>query len=44
LVLGVGFVGGGAAPPPPRPRRKRAEVHYADLPGLGMRSGHRTVK
>ena len=30
---------------PLRPRRKRAEVHYADLPaGLGMRSGHRTVK
>lgn len=39
-----GLQGKGAVPLPLRPRSKRAEVHYADLPGLGMRSGHRTVK
>jgi len=45
VAFGDGLQGKGAVPLPLRPRRKRAEVHYADLPaGLGMRSGHRTVK
>jgi hypothetical protein len=43
LLLGMGCKGRGA-PSLAYPRRKKLRLHYANLPGLVMRSGHRTVK
>jgi hypothetical protein len=44
VVFGDGLQGKGAVPLPLRPRRKELKLHYANPPGLDIRSGHSTVK
>src|SRR5260370_13909373 len=44
VVFGDGLQAKGAVPLPLRPRRKELKLHYANPPGLDIRSGHSTVK
>jgi hypothetical protein len=44
FVFGDGLQGKEAVPLPLRPRRKELKLHYANPPGLDIRSGHSTVK